>query len=71
MGIATAQPGEMVIQHERVTRSVKKTVCWENSENTNEPCHEEDNTNPPCHDDHPARNEANADSDSDDYPDGG
>ena len=37
---AAFSPGEMAIQHKRVTRSVTRTVCWENSDDTDAACQE-------------------------------
>ena len=34
----------MVIQHKRLTRSVTRTVCWENSDDTNAACQDEHQT---------------------------
>lgn len=60
---AAFSPGEMAIQHKRVTRSVTRTVCWENSDDTNAACQDEaDDT---WDDHHEEQYDEDSDSDND------
>ena len=70
---ATAQPafsrGELVIHHQRVTRSQTKTVIWENSDDTRAACMDEHQSDEDSDRDDACRNEeecAHADRDEND-----